>query len=323
MSPSTRLLAAIIAAVLVCGLSRAAAANPPFPVSVLDDRGKTVVIAQRPRTVAAISTFGADLVSALGGRVAGLSTLNGRQSAFLGDAAVGTVNLGEIHQVDLEVLTRLAPDLIVGLRTYTQPFETKIEEAGTFIALDLTTLADSSSAVERVSRALGEEAQGKALNARFLTALDAHAARAPGGVSTVFLWDWADVPYAFYNHYLTTQIMGRLGATNVQGDSPTPELELPDSAAISLETLLRLDPDVILAFKGQDGPFASNPVWSRLKAVRNGRAWRVNDQYVMSHGPLARDMVLREMAHLLYPDVFPRPDGIPSAARAVPMTFVK
>ncbi|EXJ14092.1 ABC transporter substrate-binding protein [Imhoffiella purpurea] len=319
--PSARSLPALlVAALTTLGACQVAPTwADAFPVEILDDRGKQVVIEQRPESVAAISTFGADLVTALGGQMAGLSTLNGKQSAFLGDAATGAVNLGEIHQANLEVLTQLAPDLIVGLRTYTQPFEKKIEEAGTFIALDLTTLEDSLSAVERLSRALGEEDRGQALNARFLSDLETFGTKAPGGVTAVFLWDWADVPYAFYDHYLTTRIMGHLGATNVQGHRPTPELEMPDSAAIGLETLLRLDPDVILVFKGQDGPVAANPVWSRLKAVRNGRAWRVNDQYIMSHGPLAREMVLREMAHLLYPETFPEPEDIPSAARAVPL----
>ncbi|MFD2110577.1 ABC transporter substrate-binding protein [Thiorhodococcus fuscus] len=319
-----RAFPALLATALgIAGLGSGMTRADVFPVSIVDARGQTVVIERRPERVAAISTFGADLLSALGGRIAGLSTLNGKHSAFLGEAATGTVDLGEIHQVNLEVLTQLSPDLIIGLRTYTQPFEKKIEETGTFVALDLTTLDDSLSAVTRVSRALGFEEDGEALNARFLADLDAHAAKAPGGVSAVFLWDWADVPYAFYNHYFTTQIMDRLGATNVQGDSPTPELQMPDSAAISLETLLRLDPDVILVFKGEDGPFADHPVWPRLKAVKNGRAWRVNDQYVMSHGPLAREMVLREMAHLLYPDSFPEPTDIPEAARATPMTFVE
>lgn len=294
-----------------------------YPRTVVDDRNKSVVIERRPASVASISTFGADVLTSLGRKVDGLSTLNDKQSAFLGNATAGTVNLGEVHQTNLELLAKLAPDLIIGLRTYTEPFEKKIEESGAFLAFDLVTLDDSLSAVERTTRALGEEDRGAALNADFLARLDEYASQAPGGVSVVFLWVWAEVPYAFYNHYLTTHIMGRLGAENVHGDTPTPQLKSPDSSAITMEALLRLDPDVIIAFKGDDGRFAGHPAWARLKAVKSGRAWRVGDQYVMAHGPLARDMVLREMAHLLYPDRFPAPDDIPEAAHARPMTFAR
>lgn len=319
MSSLGQFLNALLAAAILSG---GAAHAQSYPRTVVDDRNKSVVLQRQPKSVASISTFGADLLTSLGRRVDGLSTLNNKQSAFLGDATAGTVNLGEVHQTNLDVLAKLSPDLIIGLRNYTEPFAKKIEETGKLLAFDLVTLDDSMSAVERASKAVGSEDKGAALNTRFKERLDEYAAKAPKGVSVVFLWHWADVPYAFYSHHLTTHIMGRLGAANVQGDTPTPQLKSPDSAAITMETLLRLNPDVIISFRGDDGPFPNHPVWSRLKAVKNGRAWRVGDQYIMSHGPIARDMVLREMAHLLHPERFTAPKDIPVKARASAMTFV-
>ncbi|MDQ7727783.1 ABC transporter substrate-binding protein [Halomonas sp. SpR8] len=291
-----------------------------FPLTIVDDRNKSVEIAQLPRTVASISSFGADVLVSLGRQVDGLSILGGQQSDFLGGAAVDAVNLGEVHQTNLEVLAQLSPDLTIGLRTYTEPFEQKIEEAGAFLAFDLITLEDSLRSVERATLALGAESQGSELNERFLNDLERHAERAPGGISAVFLWHWGDVPYAFYSHHLTGHIMTQLGATNIQGNPPR-GMAPADSSAISMETLLRLNPDVILSFKADDGPFVSHPAWPRLKAVRNNRAWRVGDQYVMPHGPLARQMVLKEMAYLLYPDHFPAPKDIPEPAQARAMNF--
>lgn len=317
------LCAALIALLAAAALGSTPAVAQGYPVTIVDDRGKPVTVEHPPRSVASVSTFGADLLAALGRKVDGLSTLNNKQSAFLGDATRGAVNLGEVHETNLEVLTTLAPDLIIGLRTYTEPFEKKFEEIGRFLAFDLITLDDSLHAVTRAAIALGNAARGEALNAAFLETLDEYAERAPGGLTVVFLWHWADVPFAFYDHHLSTHIIARLGATNVQGASPTPQLASPDSAAITLENLLGLDPDVIISFKGDEGPFVDHPIWPRLKAVKNGRAWRVGDQYVMPHGPIARDMVLRELAHLLYPAQFPPPDDIPAGARASAMRFAR
>ncbi|RIU54812.1 ABC transporter substrate-binding protein, partial [Klebsiella pneumoniae] len=115
--------------------------------------------------------------------------------------------------------------------------------------------------------------------------------RAPGKVSAVFLWHWGNAPYAYYSNHLMTQVMERLGATNVQGEPPK-GMESADSSVITMETLLRLNPDVIISFKGDAGPFTKHPAWNRLKAVQSGRAWRVSDQYIMSHGPIARRQVL-------------------------------
>lgn len=291
-----------------------------FPLTVIDDRGEAVEIQQEPQTVASISSFGADVLAALGKPVAGLSVLGGRRSDFLGHMADTAVNLGEVHQTNLEILHQLDPDLVIGLRTYTEPFAEQIEQASPFLAVDLITLEDSLQSVERTTKALGAEREGQELNERFLAELEQYSQQAPGNISAVFLWHWGDVPYAFYNHHLTTHIMNRLGATNIQGDPPI-GMEASDSVVITLESLLQQNPDVILSFKADDSEFTTHPGWMRLKAVQNGRAWRVGDQYVMSHGPLARRMVLQEMAHLLYPETFPLPEGIPEAARTTPMKF--
>ncbi|MDF5919984.1 hypothetical protein P4133_11605 [Pseudomonas aeruginosa] len=165
---------------LFFAVGSAAAQAQDYPRTIVDDRNQSVVIERAPRTVASISTFGADVMVALDRQVAGLSTLNNQRSAFLGDAAAKAVNLGEVHQTNLEVLAKLSPDLTIGLRTYTEPFAKKIEETGAFLAFDLITLNDSVSAVERATRALGADSQGAAMNQAFLDELEATGKRAPG-----------------------------------------------------------------------------------------------------------------------------------------------
>ena len=293
-----------------------------FPVSVTDDRPNTLVFEQAPKSVASISVFGADLLAALGQQATGLSTLNHRQSAYLGEQTRQMLDLGEVHETDMELLTELNPDLIIGLRQYTEPFAKKFEEIGQFMAFDLTTYEDSERAIRVVSQAMGSSQQGQTLNQTFSDQLAHYQQQAPGGVSALLIWHWADTLYAFYDHYLTTDIMTRLNVHNLMGATPTPELKKPDSTVLSMEKLLRLNPDVILSFTGDNRPISYHPVWQKLKAVKNQRVYRINDQYVMPHGPIARDMVLREMAYLFYPQQFAKPDDIPAEAQAKPLTFI-
>lgn len=292
-----------------------------YPVTVKDDRGKSITFEKQPQSVASISVFGADLMWALDQQATGLSTLNHRQSAYLGDQVSQMKDLGEVHETDMERLTELNPDLIIGLRQYTEPFASKFEEIGQFLAFDLVTQEDSEQAIMTVTRALDQAQQGQALNQNFQALKEEFKQKAPGEVSAILIWHWADTLYAFYNHYLSTDIMQSLKVENAMGRSPTPALKKPDSSVLSMERLLRLNPDVILSFTGDEAPISYHPVWQRLKAVQNKRVYRINDQYVMPHGPVAREMVLREMAHLFYPDQFPAPDNIPDAARAKPLTF--
>lgn len=292
-----------------------------YPVTVNDDRGKQVTFEKKLVTLASISVFGADLAHALGKKANGISTLNHKRSAFLGNIVDDMADLGEIHETNMELLTQLDPDLIIGIRAYTEPFEKKFEEIGQFLAYDMVTYQDSINAINSAAAAMGEADKATSLNADFAADLEAYGNKAPGGVSVVFLWHWADVPYAFYDHHMTMMIMSTLKGKNLVGPSPNSSIKKMDSAPISMEKLLQLNPDVIISFKGDDGPVKNHPVWPRLKAVKTGRAYRVNDQFIMSHGPIARDMVLRELAFILYPAVFPKPTDIPVAAQVKKTTF--
>lgn len=294
-----------------------------YPVTVQDDRKKQVVFTQKPESVASVSVFGADLLSALGKKASGLSTLNHKPSAFLGDQVKEMVDLGEINETNMELLTQLNPDLTIGIRAYTEPFEKKFEEIGKFLAYDMVTYEDSIRAIDSAAAALGEKQQAAQMNARFAASLKTHGEKAPGQLSAVFLWLWADVPYGFYDHHFTVQMMKALQVNNLIGASPQPEIKKMDSSPVSIEALLKLDPDVIIAFKGDNGPVFNHPAWARLQAVKNKRVYRVGDQYVMPHGPVARDMVLRELAYLFYPEQFPEPNDIPAAARAKVATFAR
>ncbi len=295
--------------------------SDPFPITVIDDRNKAVTFDKAPQSVASVSVFGADLLSALGKTASGLSTLNHQQSAFLGNQTQSMVDLGAVHETNMELLTQLNPDLTIGIRTYTEPFAKKFEEIGKFLAYDMFTYEDSNRAIISAGTALGEAEKASELNARFAADLEKYQQQSPGKLSVVFLWHWADVIYGFYNHNFTVTIMSALNANNSLGDSPNPEIKKIDSAPVSMEKLLKLNPDVIISFKGEQGPVTNHPVWEKLTAVKNKRASRVNDQYVMSHGPIARDMVLRELAYLFYPTTFPQPKDIPTKAQAKLMTF--
>ncbi|KZN33821.1 hypothetical protein N475_19820 [Pseudoalteromonas luteoviolacea DSM 6061] len=296
-------------------------ANAKFPVTVKDDRNKLVTINSAPNKVAAVSVFGADLLNALGMQAAGISTLNHQLSPYLGDQTKHMVDLGEIHETNLEVLTALKPDLTIGLRTYTEPFETKFEEIGPFLAFDLVTKSDSDRAIISTAKALGKSTEGTELNHAFNAQLKHYASKPLKAQSVVFLWHWSDVPYAFFDHHFTVEMMTALNAKNSVGASPQPNLKKFDSAPISMESLLELNPDVIISFKGEPGPFKSHPVWQQLKAVKNGRAFRVADHYVMPHGPIARNLILKELAHLFHPDKFARPNSLVKEARATQMQF--
>lgn len=93
---------------------------------------------------------------------------------------------------------------------------------------------------------------------------------------------------------------------------------------VSLETMLEKDPQVIFVYDGgQNRPHENNPIWQQLSAVKNNRVHYVGEHWVETQGPIAREIVLKEAAHFLYPDTFPAVDVREEAAKMIPTQLQK
>lgn len=294
-----------------------------FPVTVQDDRGIAVTIEQQPKHVAALWMAAADMLVALDQPVLGITTYEGRRPVYLGDAVADAIDLGDITAPNLELMSTLDIDLTAGMTHYNAPYAEEIEKFGGFVTFDGFDLDTSLSAIERLGAALGAVEKAKALNADFLALADELAAQAPAEPrSVVFIWSFQDTLYGYQDNILTAQLIGKLGTRNPLGFNE--DAETPDNAFVVLEAedLLALDPDVILMHISHGGAAKHNPAYERLKAYKSGRIYSVGHQYSQPSGPIARELVLREAAHLIYPETFPAPD-MPDLARATPVEFAR
>jgi iron complex transport system substrate-binding protein len=102
--------------------------------------------------------------------------------------------------------------------------------------------------------------------------------------------------------------VARLGGRN--GVTNEPETySLPGFSEYSLERIVEKNPDVIIAISpGRPNvttqALSSSPVWSSLKAVREGRVYEVDPvKYIQAAGPRV-SQILDELPGLLYPNVF-------------------
>ncbi|WP_227369080.1 ABC transporter substrate-binding protein [Halomonas sp. M20] len=283
-----------------------------------DDRG-TPIEPVRAERVAAISTFAADTLVALGVSPVGASTFGSEPlPGYLGAPLANTRSLGQRANTNLELLSALAPDLILGIHRYTEPHVRQLEAIAPFYAFDVVSLEDSRRAVTGIATALGKRAAGDTLNRTFDARIAELGDAAPGGVSAILLAGAGEAPFAYYDHFLSAALLEHLNATNAAGASPTPEQTIPFGYSISLERLLSLDPDIIFLFDtGSERAFANNPVWPYLEAVKNDRVFEVGLHWKEGGGPIARRLILDEMAWRLYPDTFERPD-LPDALASHP-----
>ncbi|GIZ51975.1 ABC transporter substrate-binding protein [Noviherbaspirillum aridicola] len=285
------------------------AGTPPLT----DDRGKTLRLPGAATRIAGVSYFAADTALAFGIRpVASSFLVRARSPGYLLDCMDGVQNLGQRAAPNLELMAKARPDLIVAIKRYTEANAARLEQIAPYMALRLETFADSDRSILLMGDAMNKRTEAEKLNADFRSALRDHASRAPGikPRSYLFLWGSGDAPWAFYNEHMTASVINAVGGVNVAGSNPTPAV--PDNTAfeMSVEAMLAADPEVIFIYDyGPQRRFESNPVWRQLKAVKNRRVVYVGDHWIESHGPVARQLLLREAAHHLHPDIFPGPDA--------------
>lgn len=272
-------------------------------IRLTDDRGETLRLSAPATRPAAISTFGADIALALD-VVPVAVTDYGLQGVpeYLASQLSGVRGLGPRHQPNLEVLSSVQPDLVIAIRRYTEKDGDQIEAIAPLLALDLITLQDSLRAVDLAGQALGKPGKAAELNARFLERVPSLAERNKhNSTKTVaLLTSGSETPFIYYNHFLPTALLERLGFDNVGGEPPNPDSGIPLGYRVSLEVLLELNPDIIFLLPtSRQRAFTMNPIWPYLKAVRTDQVYEVSQYWKEGAGPIARARILDDIQRLL------------------------
>lgn len=272
-------------------------------IRLTDDRGETLRLSAAATRPAAISTFGADVALALGTAPVAVTDY-GLQGVpdYLAPQLSGVRGLGPRHQPNLEVLSSVRPDLVIAIRRYTEKDGDQIEAIAPLLALDLITVEDSLRAVELAGQALGKPAKADALNDRFLERVQSLAERNNGKPTgtLALLTSGSETPFIYYDHFLPTVVLEQLGFDNVGGKPPNPESGIPLGYRISLEALLKLNPDTILLLPtSRQRAFTMNPIWPYLKAVSTGQVYEVPHYWKEGAGPIARERILDDIQRLL------------------------
>ncbi|MBC3869331.1 ABC transporter substrate-binding protein [Undibacterium oligocarboniphilum] len=290
---------------------------------VRDDRGVTVRLSAAPKRVAGISYLAADVSLALGIKPFATTYLTpGRAPDFLLGLTRDMVQLGQRAKPNLELLSKAKPDLVIAMRRYTAANAQHLEKIAPYVAYNMELFSESEKEVTELSRILGKPERGKELNATFRQHLQDYANKAPKAVHPRFLIMWAGAtPFSFHDENTAASIAIGLGGVNIAGPMTQGGRF---GTELSLESMLEKNPEVIFVYdSGPDRPHENNPIWKQLSAVKNKRVHYVGDHWVETNGPIAREIVLREAAHYLYPGTFPAVDVRAEAVKLIPAGLQK
>jgi iron complex transport system substrate-binding protein len=205
--------------------------------------------------------------------------------------------VGSYIKPDVEAIARLAPDLVILQRSPSEVTERLNALHIAFIEVPHGTLEDVFTAIQLIAKAAGVPERSAALIAQIKSSLDGIEAKAktlPSPRVLVIvdrrLGTLTDLIAVGPNNYVN-QILSVAGGNNVLAQPA-----LPQYPRISLETILRENPDVIIDLSGtqeteaarQASRTATLALWNQyrdLAAVRSGHVYAGTTNSLVVPGP--------------------------------------
>ncbi|MDQ7792902.1 MAG: ABC transporter substrate-binding protein [bacterium] len=292
-----KLVTFLVALLMVAGCRGGAA---PAGRSFTDGAGRQLILGEIPRRIVSMAPANTEILFALGlgSRVVGVTTW-----CNYPPEAAGTEKVGDAWAPNYELIVGLEPDLVLAAGTAESEIVTRLEALGIPVfVVDAPTIEAVGQQILLIGEVTGASIEAGDIAAGIGRRLDDVRGRvmAAGGERPSVFWVldeflWTVGPGSFV-HDLITLAGGRNLAEG---------LGLP-YAQYSLEVLIEQDPDVIIAatLDPSFGPgLADLPGWNSLKAVREGRVYRVDGDLVSRPGPRVAEGV-ETVARLLYPEIF-------------------
>jgi len=261
-TPIKRILA-VLAVLLVLVLLMATLAQAA-PISVVDDRGRTVTLAHPPERIVSLLPSLTETVCALGAceRLVGVDRYSNWPAQVVRLQGVG----GGLDP-NIEAIVALRPDVV--LMATSSRAQARLESLGVkVVALEPKTHADVQRVLATVGQVLGvADAQQvwRVIDAGVQAAAQSVPASARG---TRVYFEVNSGPYAAGPASFIGETLARLGARNIVPAAlgPFPKL--------NPEFVVRADPDLIMVGARSAEGLTARPGWSQMRALRDGRLCR-------------------------------------------------
>lgn len=255
-------------------------------VSVTDDGGHTVAMAQPARRIVSLAPHATELLFAAG---AGQFVVGVSDYSDYPDAAKKIASVGNIFALDLERLLALKPDLVVVWGTGAAK-----QLAGKLRSNHLTVFESEprdyamvASSIERLARLAGTDAAGQAAATAFRSRLEMLRKTYQPAANTVpvsvFYQVWRQPLMTLNDEHMVSAAIRLCGGSNIFGKlkeiSPT----------VTVEAVLAANPDAIITGGDNADALADWRQFTSLRAVSRHHLYSVNGDWLNRAGPRILD----------------------------------
>ncbi|HEY7895295.1 MAG TPA: helical backbone metal receptor [Gemmatimonadaceae bacterium] len=290
-----------VVAALACGVAcscgeRRASGTP----QVADDFGDSVAVGTtvHPARIVSLSPATTELLFAIG---AGARVVGRTHWDLSPDSARLVPDLGAGLRPNVEAVLAMHPDLVVLYASRDdRAAAAHLHAAGVdVLALRTDRIADFRRAAILLGRATGESARA----ALCVDTVDKALARVRAATASLphprVFWHIWDEPVITVGHgSFQSELLAIAGARNIYDDDPRP------SPQVSLEDIVRRNPDLILAGPAGAARIRASAGWQAVPAVRRGKIVVV-DTALVGRPSVKLGEAAAELARLLHPGVMP------------------
>lgn len=258
-------VAIVMLGAVACGKSSQAEREQGAPI-VIDDFGDSVSVRPAAQRIISLNPVTTELLFTMGAgsRLVGRSKWDGWPLA-----ALEVPDVGDAMQPNVEAILARRPDLVV---LYASPSNRtaamRLQEAG---VRTLAVRTDAVTDLRRIATALGallddSLAASVAVDSA-LRAVDSVRALAPASDRrpSVAWIVWDDPLIVIGDGSYRSELLAAAGAVNAFADIAAP------SPQLSIEELVRRDPDALIVGTRMAERFATDARWRQLRAVRDRR----------------------------------------------------
>lgn len=248
-------------------------------IQVTDLSKRTLAFQKVPQHIIALSNGDLDIIYALGGTAVGRPNSNGPAVVA---AAENVQQVGSTHEVDLEKITMLKPDVVLGNYPMNEKDIPAIEGVGSQLLLTgANSVHDIQSQITLFGQLLQKQAQAVKLNQQIdQQVAKLQKATASASKPKVLLVYGAPATYmAALPNSLSGNILEAAGGSNIAADFPGLQ-NFPQYAQLNTERIIQADPDYIFIMthgNTEDVKAAfikemqENAAWNGIRAVKNNQ----------------------------------------------------
>ena len=281
-------------------------------ISIVDDEGYVTTLTSVPQRIVSLAPSCTQILFAIGDgpKVVGVTTYDNYPYNFTAWAAAGNMTIdGGYGTPNMEVIASLHPNLILTDNINDASLPSMRALGYKVIVLNPTTVAGIEQDIMLAGRATGAQTEATAVVANISSTISNIQAKiAAANITTT-----PTVYYEIWNSPLMSVGAGSWISDAIAKAGGVNIFENVSQAypTISSETVVQLDPNVIIlpsgsggmAFYGSVAQVEARPGWNTISAVQNGRIYIINQDLFAEASPRVGELV-QDIADCLYPQLF-------------------